>query len=453
MDFNIGKTNYGELMNEKTNQYNILIRKAEIANRDNKGVPSKEEGQFYREAMNVCSEIINMNLSQRAVVNIWTNRKKDCEAQVERIVRYLRPPKAEEPEAVENRESNNGKKDSSAGTKLTKDKDGNYTLSNGDKVAIRHASKEVPAETVAGWFKNPPKDGFSKLVGMQDQKDKLMREAGNLDWIKTDKALGISPAKGFFFYGPPGSGKSTIIDAFAHEMAGKGFKFISLVGGDIHASLVGVAEKTVDAVFKTAIDNEPCIVFIDEIENVCVNRAMPHVEGHEKRLTVAFLEAYNAMKKEGKRVIFMGATNFPSRVDEAMLDRISLVPVPLPDEEVRKKFFTDRFQTLSLEEGFTPDEMAERTDNYSFRDMIRIVEIIYVDIREMAVQQFSVKNEKGEVDVAATDSAASDAILNKKMTLTREMFEKVRLANPPSNKEDSRAELSAFEEKVRGLVN
>ena len=38
---NIGKTNYGELMNEKTNQYNILIRN-EIANRDNGGKPSKE---------------------------------------------------------------------------------------------------------------------------------------------------------------------------------------------------------------------------------------------------------------------------------------------------------------------------------------------------------------------------------------------------------------------------
>ena len=95
MDRYIGGTNYSEVMNDKVNQYNILLRNAEVTNRDNGGKPTKEEGNFYREAMNVCSEIINMNLSQRAVVNVWTNRKKLCEIEVNRIVKALRPPEEE----------------------------------------------------------------------------------------------------------------------------------------------------------------------------------------------------------------------------------------------------------------------------------------------------------------------------------------------------------------------
>ena len=449
---NIGRTNYGELMNEKTNQYNILIRNAEMAARDNGGTPSKEEGQFYREAANVCSEIINHNLSQRAVANIWTNRKRACEAEVDRIVRFLRPPKQEEPEAVENRESNGVKKDSGAAvTKVVKDKYGYTVTPSGFKT--KNASKEVPAEVIEKWFKNPPFQTLEDIIGMDEQKEKLMREAGNLSWIKTDEILKITPVKGFFFYGPPGSGKTFLIEAFANEMTKKGFKFIRLLGGDIHASLVGVAEKTIETAFKEVIDNEPCIIFIDEIENVCVNRAAPHVEGHEKRLTVAFLEAYNVLKESGKRAIFMGATNFPSRVDEAMLDRITLIPVPLPDEKIRSHYFTKAFKYMPLEDGFTVEDMVESTDNYSFRDLERLTTSVSINVRELAVEQYKVLNDKGEIDLNATDEAASEAIRNRKMTLTRDMFEKIRVANPPSNKEESRAELVAFEAKVKALVN
>ena len=451
MDFNIGKTNYGELMNEKTNQYNILIRNAEMTNRDNNGTPTKEEGQYYREAANVCSEIISHNLSQRAVANIWTNRKKACEAEVDRIVRFLRPPKPEVPETIENQESNNAKKDGSGSAKVIKDKSGYSVTPSGFRT--RNAIKEVPAEVIEKWFKNPPLQTLDDVIGMEAQKDKLMKEAGNLNWVKTDEILKITPVKGFFFYGPPGSGKTFLIEAFANEMIKKGFKFIRLLGGDIHASLVGVAEKTIETAFKEVIDNEPCIIFIDEIENVCVNRAAPHVEGHEKRLTVAFLEAYNVLKESGKRAIFMGATNFPSRVDEAMLDRITLIPVPLPDEQMRKYYFEKAFKYIKLEEGFTVESMVERTDNYSFRDMERLATSVNINIRELAVEQFKVLNDKGEVDLNATDEAAFEAIRNKKIVLTETMFEKIRVANPPSNKEESRAELTAFEAKIKALVN
>ena len=449
---NIGKTNYGELMNEKTNQYNILIRNAEIANRDNGGKPSKEEGQFYREAATVCGEIISHNLSQRAVVNIWTNRKRACEAEVNRIVNFLRPPKPEEPEPAENKEANGAKRDSgAAGSKVIKDKYGYSVTPSGFKT--KNANKEVPADVIEKWFKNPPIQTLEDVIGMDAQKDKLMKEAGNLNWVKTDELLKIAPVKGFFFYGPPGSGKTFLIEAFANEMIKKGFKFIRLLGGDIHASLVGVAEKTIEAAFKEVVDNEPCIIFIDEIENVCVNRAAPHVEGHEKRLTVAFLEAYNVLKESGKRAIFMGATNFPSRVDEAMLDRITLIAVPLPDEQMRNAYFAKAFKYIELEEGFTVDDMVDCTDNYSFRDMERLANSVRVNVRELAVEQFKVLNDKGEVDLIATDEAASEAIRSKKIVLTRKMFDQLRVANPPSNKEDSRAELTAFEAKVKALIS
>lgn len=452
--YNIGGTNYSEIMNAKTNQYNIMIRKAEIANRDNGGKPTKEEGNYYREAYNICCEIINMNLAQRAVVNAWTIRKKDCEAQVDRIVNALFPPPppkpAEPAEAKDDTVSNNGKKPASKPGTTVKDSYGYTTTPSGFKT--RNACKEVPAETIEKWYKDAPKHGFEDVTGMAAQKDLLMTKAGNLGWDQVDAALGISPVQSFFFYGPPGTGKTFLIEAFAHKMMDKGFKFIRLLGGDIHASLVGVAEKTVQIAFQEAIDNEPCIIFIDEIENVCVSRKKHNVEGHEKRLTVAFLEAYNLLKESGKRAIFMGATNYPSQVDEAMLDRITLVPVPLPDEEMRKDYFRRMFKRLPAEEGFSCEEMADCTDNYSFRDLSRLVETVNENIRKQAIAKYEIRDAEGKVDQKATDTAAAKAINDGAIRLTRALFNQVRESLPPSSKADSRAELEAFEAKVKGLV-
>ena len=448
MDRYIGGTNYSEVMNDKVNQYNILLRNAEVTNRDNGGKPTKEEGNFYREAMNVCSEIINMNLSQRAVVNVWTNRKKLCEIEVNRIVKALRPPE-EEKEAPPMEQGNNGKR-SPAAKPVVKDKQGYSVTPSGFRT--RNACKEVPAETIERWYKEVPKQSLADLTGMEAQKELLMSKAGNLGWDQLDAALNISPVQGFFFYGPPGTGKTYLIGAFAHDMMEKGFQFIRLLGSEIHASLVGVAEKTVQIAFQEAIDNEPCIIFIDEIENVCVNRKNHNVEGHEKRLTVAFLEAYNLLKESGKRVIFIGATNFPNDVDEAMLDRITLVRVPLPDEANRKEFFAKAFQSLRLEPGFDYEDMAEQTDNYSYRDLgDRLVPTINTKIKKLAIERYKVVNDKGEMDQKATDAAATEAISSGKIELTRALFMEANREVVPSSKADIRAELEAFEAKVKGL--
>lgn len=451
--YNIGGTSYSTIMNTKTNQYNSMIRQAEIANRDNGGKPSKEEGNFYREAAIICSEIINMNLSERSVAAIWTNRKKLAEAEVNRIVKALAPPPPPPPANEEKPTggatiSNNGKK--VANKEPVKDSYGYTTTPSGFKT--RNACKEIPAEVIEKWYKETPRHFLSDVTGMAFQKDLLMTKAGNLGWDQIDAALGISPIQSFFFYGPPGTGKTFLIEAFAHEMMDKGFKFIRLLGGDIHASLVGVAEKTVQIAFQEAIDNEPCIIFIDEIENVCVSRKKPNAEGHEKRLTVAFLEAFNLLKESGKRAIFMGATNYPSQVDEAMLDRITLVPVPLPDEEMRQDYFGRVFKHLPTEADFSFEDMADCTDNYSFRDLNRLTETVNENIRMLAIERFAVPGPDGKTDQKATDAAAAEAIKNGRIELTRALFDKVRESLPPSSKADSRAELEAFEAKVKGLV-
>lgn len=442
-NYNIGTT-YTSTMNEKIQRYNKLICQAEIQNRDSGGKPTKKEGDLYFEASKVCAEIMNMNLSQRSTYNQWSTRKTDCEEKVRHIIDSVEPKAPPEPE--ENIEQNESATQRRLAGRTTGTKS---TTSSGFKT--KNACKDVSAETISKWYKDKPRQTLKDVKGMDDIKASIESKVSNLGWDRIDSALKINPVQSFFFYGPPGSGKTFFIEAFASEMMDKGFKYIRLLGGDIHASLVGVAEKTVQVAFQEAIDNEPCIIFIDEIENVCVSRSGHNVEGHEKRLTVAFLEAYNLLRESGKRVIFMGATNYPDQVDEAMLDRITMVRVPLPPVETREEFFESKLGSVALEDGYSFEDMAEATDNYSFRDLERLTDTLSAKLKDIAIKENRVDNDDGSIDREQTDIAAAEAVADGRVQLTRELVEETQRESPPSDKTAINRELEEFENRVRRI--
>ena len=57
-----------------------------------------------------------------------------------------------------------------------------------------------------------------------------------------------------------------------------------------------------------------------------------------------------------------------------MLDRVELVQIPLPDDEVRRRAFEDKLGCVTqLEGSFWWSDMAEATEGYNQRDINRIV--------------------------------------------------------------------------------
>ncbi len=446
--YDISKASYTQTMEEKSTQYLNLIRSAERLRAERFGNPSKEEANFYYQAAKVCEEIMSLNVSQRAVYAQWNYRKLDCESKFGGIADALVPPTPSAPPtpasqdepAPDSRNVQRNTPDQPAQMKPVKSPSGFTT---------EFASKEVPLDTIERWFKDAPDKGFDHVVGRTALKERLMNEAAGFGWNKLDSALNINPVQCYFLYGPPGTGKTHLIKAFASELKKKGFRFMHLVGSDIHASYVGVAEKTITAAFSVAMEQEPCLIFIDEIDNLCVSRDS-RAEGHEKRLTVAFMEAYNHFKESGKRLIFMGATNHPAMVDDGMLDRITLIHVPLPALEDRLGYF-DRFvhgSRLTMEEGFTIEAMAAETENYSYRDLDRLKDFMLAKLKAQAIAANQVMDLDDELDQEATDERASQAIVRGEIFITRALFDQTRQENPPSDKTAILQELKEFEDRA-----
>ena len=182
------------------------------------------------------------------------------------------------------------------------------------------AIEDVPADTIARWHRIKPSHDLADIAGMETLKARLREEAD-------------SPAQCYFFYSLPDSGETYLIEAFVSELMKEGFRYIRLPGEDIRSRLSGTAEKMVQAAFGEAMDNEPCILFVDDIDDVCADRDNPETEEDKKQLTAAFLEAYSLLRSSGKRVVLLGATNHPGRVDTAMSDQVRWIPIPLPDAE------------------------------------------------------------------------------------------------------------------------
>ena len=118
--------------------------------------------------------------------------------------------------------------------------------------------------------------------------------------------------KGVLFYGPPGTGKSFLAEAIGNEA---GVSFFSVGGTDFNNKYVGESEKAFEEQIQKAIDAQPSILFIDEVDSLARKRAGSDGPG-DKLLNKVL---HSMTKLQGKRVYLIAATNNIALLDEAFL--------------------------------------------------------------------------------------------------------------------------------------
>lgn len=415
-----------EKFKDLVDQYNSYVAQAQNTARRKKA-PSSEEYQLYLSAAQTAEAIIRLNASTGTTRQKWEQIHISCNKKAIEIYKMLHPPVVPSDDSQKEPEQEGGYVTTQSG------------------FSTKNASADVPAEMIERWYRTESVQNYSldDVVGMDDIK-KLFREK-LLDPIDNGTLDSTLP-QCYLFYGPFGTGKTFYIEAIAGELTKRGFSFLQLSLSDVHSCYVGVGEKVLKTAFQEAIDKAPCVLFLDELEGFCCLRP------YNERLTIAFLEAFQMLKTCGKPVVLLTASNYPHQIDPVVIERMkpSLVPVPLPSEEIRIDFFRRKLKSR-IPFGDDIDEfyMAAATENYSFRAMNTIVYNIYGKIKKQAIEQFAVRDENGcIVQCVESDEKVMAAIENGLVVITKEMFDEIVYSCPPEKQDDVLAHIKAFEESL-----
>ena len=119
--------------------------------------------------------------------------------------------------------------------------------------------------------------------------------------------------KAVLLEGPPGTGKSLLGEATANE-SGAYYRYIK--GSELEGKYVGESEANVRAVIAEARDNQPAIIFIDEIDAIGKKRNGKDVYGDKVLNT--WLAEMSESEKRGDDIYFVAATNNKDVLDSAL---------------------------------------------------------------------------------------------------------------------------------------
>ena len=222
--------------------------------------------------------------------------------------------------------------------------------------------------------KSKQRTTFEEVAGLENAKSELEEIVDFLKSPDKFKKLGGRIPKGVLLNGPPGTGKTLLARAVAGEA---GVPFYSISGSEFIQMFVGVGASRVRDMFKTAKENSPCILFIDEIDAVGRVRGAGLGGGHDEReqtLNQILTEMDGFSQNE--TVIVLAATNRPDVLDPALLrpgrfDRH--VTVDLPTKKGRLAIL--KVHTLKIPLGVDVDlaDIARGTAGMSGADLANLV--------------------------------------------------------------------------------
>jgi cell division protease FtsH len=247
---------------------------------------------------------------------------------------------------------------------------------------------------------------FTDVEGIDSAKYELEEI---VDFLKNPERYLGSGAKiprGALLSGSPGTGKTLLARAIAGESS---VPFIQCSAASFVEMFVGVGAKRVRELFEQARTNQPCIVFIDEIDAVGKKRASGPMPGNDEReQTINQLLTEMDGFDENTGIVVIAATNRSDILDEALLrpgrfDR--KIQVSLPSVGGRKKILKVHARGKKLDKSVSLGSLAKQTTGFSGAELANL-------LNECAIR--GVRDGDGTITEAIVDDVYQRLIVGAK---------------------------------------
>ena len=249
---------------------------------------------------------------------------------------------------------------------------------------------------------------FDDVQGIDTAKEELEEIVKFLRAPEKYFVTGAKIPKGALLTGKPGTGKTLLARAIAGESS---VPFIQCSGSSFIEMFVGLGAKRVRDVFELARKNEPCIVFIDEIDAIGKQRSVNGAPANDERdQTINQLLTEMDGFDNNAQIVVIAATNRVDILDEALLrpgrfDR--KIQVNLPDVHGREKILEVHAKNKNLGEDVSLRDIARQTTGFSGADLANLMnEAAIRSVEEGKITREIVENAYQRVVVGAKSRTA-----------------------------------------------
>lgn len=276
------------------------------------------------------------------------------------------------------------------------------TSDDGNTPPSKDASTPTPQESVTNSKNKEPKITFENIAGYETTKENMKFVVELLKNQDDYQEMGVKPPSGILMYGPPGTGKTLMAKAIAGEAD---VHFIHINASSFVNTFVGTGASAVRELYKTARENTPCIVFIDELDAIGTKRTGSDTHQEYKNTINALLSELDGFSS-GNGILTIAATNLVETLDEALIrpgrfDR--KIAIPLPSASDREKILRLCLKNRPVLDDVNVKELAIDTEGFSGASLAAL-------IQESAV--IAVQNKKKVISKADVEKALIQQITN-----------------------------------------
>ncbi len=232
----------------------------------------------------------------------------------------------------------------------------------GSQTTIKVEQKAEPKNTVVYDV------SFDDVIGQETAKRKVKIVE---KFLADPEKFGRWAPRNILFYGVSGTGKTMIAKALS---AKTGVPMLAVKSTSLIGEFVGEGARQIHSLYEKAAESAPCIIFIDELDAIALDRRYQDLRGDVSEIVNSLLTEMDGISNR-KGICTIAATNQIEVLDASVRSRFEEeIEFRLPNQAERLQLLEKNAATMPLAmENVSLSEIARQTEGFSGRDLVEKV--------------------------------------------------------------------------------